>query len=355
MLFWPAIIFTVYFWNGIFFTANSNKRTDRISNRYGHRQSNSNSNSSETTTNMKFSFFLCGTVFFLSTEVGSAFTPNSAPTIPGLGPTTRSSSSVNSRTASQNNSPAAPHPPEIPPRVDEQLSWDLMESQRRILLYEKEVEMLREQLELHQDELLDEQNRFRDETSKFNVEIKQLEARLVQRDHELAAAIAVHGKVVVDRETNSESTTRVVRFPLPPSSASTSLLSSPIVNTTKEKRVVPPAAEGDGRAKQDTGAAKNSNSDVGSVSSGRKWRIRYNTPNVEDRLDYDGMETPWAKEQRHNSIQASKINLILYENQQQQQQKQQQRPKDTDDDEDEDNDDEIDESHRRVNMRVDVM
>ena len=163
----------------------------------------------------------------------------------------------------------------------------------------------------------------------------------------------------------SSSTKRLVRFALtPPSSSTTSSSSATTVNNTKKKLVLPPAAEGGGIAKKDTGAITrrkttttanhananintyNNSAGVGSVSGGKKL-IRYNGPDVEDTLDYDGMETPLAKEQRQNSIQSSKTNLILYENQQQQkQQQQQQRLNDTDDDEydeDDDNDDEIDE------------
>jgi len=91
-------------------------------------------------------------------------------------------------TLSENNNNEAPHPPDYPPRIDEQLEEDLMDSQRRVMLYEKEVEMIREQLELKQDELLDEQNIFRDE--KFNLmgKIAEFTNILSKRDDELVAA-----------------------------------------------------------------------------------------------------------------------------------------------------------------------
>lgn len=136
---------------------------------------------------MKFSDLLCWTVFLLYIDVGSAFTSNSSPT--GIGPTC-----INSMTAIKNSN--EPHPPDFPPRVDEQLGLDLMESQRRVMLYEKEVEMIREQLELQQDELLEEQNSFRDEKNNLMGKIEQFASILVQRDNELAGATAVSGKVV---------------------------------------------------------------------------------------------------------------------------------------------------------------
>mmetsp|Transcript_4047 Transcript_4047/g.4499 ORF Transcript_4047/g.4499 Transcript_4047/m.4499 type:complete len:543 (-) Transcript_4047:60-1688(-) len=81
-----------------------------------------------------------------------------------------------------------PHPPDFPPRIDEQLELDLTESQRRVMLYEKEVEMIREQLELKQDELLEEQNIFRDEKRNLIGKIAEFTIILSKRDSELAAA-----------------------------------------------------------------------------------------------------------------------------------------------------------------------
>jgi chromosome segregation ATPase len=100
----------------------------------------------------------------------------------------RNSQVCSKMTLSENNNNEAPHPPDYPPRIDEQLEEDLMDSQRRVMLYEKEVEMIREQLELKQDELLDEQNIFRDE--KFNLmgKIAEFTNILSKRDDELVAA-----------------------------------------------------------------------------------------------------------------------------------------------------------------------
>ena len=56
-----------------------------------------------------------------------------------------------------------PKPPSFPPpMVDVQLENDLLESERRVQLYEMEIEMMREQLLLKNQQLLDEQNSFRD-------------------------------------------------------------------------------------------------------------------------------------------------------------------------------------------------
>ena len=78
-----------------------------------------------------------------------------------------------------------PHPPEYNPRVNEQLELDLMDSERRVMLYENEVEMIREQLDLKQGELLDEQNLFRDEKRNLMGKISEFTKVLAQRDKEL--------------------------------------------------------------------------------------------------------------------------------------------------------------------------
>lgn len=82
-----------------------------------------------------------------------------------------------------------PEPPDFPPRVDEQLELDLMDSERRVMLYEKEVEMIREQLDLKQIELLEEQNFFRDEKRTLMGKIAEFTSILAQRDDELANSI----------------------------------------------------------------------------------------------------------------------------------------------------------------------
>jgi hypothetical protein len=80
-------------------------------------------------------------------------------------------------------------PPDYIPRVDEQLELDLMDSERRVLLYEKEVEMIREQLDLKQIELLEEQNFFRDEKRTLMGKIAEFTTVLAQRDKELENAV----------------------------------------------------------------------------------------------------------------------------------------------------------------------
>jgi chromosome segregation ATPase len=79
-----------------------------------------------------------------------------------------------------------PHPPDYPPRIDEQLEMDLLEAERRVMLYEKEVELVREQLDLKQDELMEERNIFRDEKSTLMSKIAEFTRLLAQRDEELA-------------------------------------------------------------------------------------------------------------------------------------------------------------------------
>lgn len=76
-------------------------------------------------------------------------------------------------------------PPDYIPRVDEQLELDLMDSERRVMLYEKEVEMIREQLDLKQIELLEDQNFFQDEKRTLMGKIAEFTTILAQRDKEL--------------------------------------------------------------------------------------------------------------------------------------------------------------------------
>jgi hypothetical protein len=83
----------------------------------------------------------------------------------------------------------SPHPPDFTPRIDEQLELDLIESERRVMLYEKEVEMIREQLGLKQSELLEEQNAFRDEKRTLMKKIAEFTTVLAQRDTELESAL----------------------------------------------------------------------------------------------------------------------------------------------------------------------
>lgn len=83
-----------------------------------------------------------------------------------------------------------PHPPEKLPMVDIQLEDDLIEAERRVMLYEKEVELLREKMALKEEELLDEQNERREERSGLLGKIAQFTNLLAQRDAELAAVTA---------------------------------------------------------------------------------------------------------------------------------------------------------------------
>lgn len=81
-----------------------------------------------------------------------------------------------------------PRPPQSAPVVDEQLQIDLMESERRILMYEAEINMVREQLDLKQDDLQEERNRFRSEKSSLLEKITEFSSLLSQRDEELEKA-----------------------------------------------------------------------------------------------------------------------------------------------------------------------
>jgi hypothetical protein len=75
-----------------------------------------------------------------------------------------------------------PHPPEFSPMVDEQLQQDLMQSERRIMMYEAEINMVREQLDLKQEDLQEERNRFRDEKTSLLGKIADFSTLLSQRD-----------------------------------------------------------------------------------------------------------------------------------------------------------------------------
>ncbi|VEU37686.1 unnamed protein product [Pseudo-nitzschia multistriata] len=158
---------------------------------------------------MKLQFNL----WWVSIHVGaiSAFTPNLS----------RPSSFSKNRFAGSRNEKTqlfesdSPHPPEYPPpdyptvpdyppRVDEQLELDLIDSERRVMLYEKEVEMIREQLDLKQMELLEEQNIFRDEKRSLMNTIAEFTSILARRDEELSEAIEKREEPVVDLEKQKE-------------------------------------------------------------------------------------------------------------------------------------------------------
>lgn len=102
----------------------------------------------------------------------------------------------------------SPYPPDYIPRVDEQLETDLMESERRVMLYEKEVEMIREQLGLKQIELLEEQNTFRDEKRTLMGKITEFTSVLAQRDKELEIALKQDKNEKADDAKQLEGTIR---------------------------------------------------------------------------------------------------------------------------------------------------
>lgn len=87
-----------------------------------------------------------------------------------------------------------PHPPEYPPMIDQQLEEDLIEAERRVMLYEKEVELLREKMSLKEEELQEEQNEWREERMSLMDRIAQFTNTLAQRDKELAAVTAAQSE-----------------------------------------------------------------------------------------------------------------------------------------------------------------
>ena len=98
-----------------------------------------------------------------------------------------------------------PHPPDTPPMVDIQLEEDLIEAERRVMLYEKEVEVLREKMAIKEEELLDEQNEWREERKGLLGKIAEFTSLLARRDEELSAVTAeaeskVNEKSEVDRQ-----------------------------------------------------------------------------------------------------------------------------------------------------------
>jgi DNA repair exonuclease SbcCD ATPase subunit len=93
-----------------------------------------------------------------------------------------------------------PRPPNYPPRVDEQLEDDLREAERRVMLYAKEVELVREQLDMKQDELMEERNIFRDEKYNLVSRIVEFTKLLAQRDEELAIATQAPPQATIDPE-----------------------------------------------------------------------------------------------------------------------------------------------------------
>ena len=98
----------------------------------------------------------------------------------------------------------SPQPPEDFPRVDEQLELDLMDSERRVMLYEQEVLMLREQIDVKEIELLEEQNEFRDEKRTLMKRIADFTSILKSRDEELEDALKQDRNADVDLAKQAE-------------------------------------------------------------------------------------------------------------------------------------------------------
>jgi chromosome segregation ATPase len=137
---------------------------------------------------MKFS---CN-VWWIATYIGaaSAFTPN----LTRLSHNQLDLSSTREHTLTLSAKRKSPQPPDYEARVDEQLEYDLSESERRVMLYEKEVSMIRQQLGLKQSELLEEQNIFRDEKRTLMGKIAEFTTILFQRDKELENTMEQQGQ-----------------------------------------------------------------------------------------------------------------------------------------------------------------
>jgi chromosome segregation ATPase len=137
---------------------------------------------------MKFS---CN-FWWIATNIGavSAFTSNLA----RISHNQLDLSSTREHTMTLSAKRKTPQPPDYEARVDEQLEYDLAESERRVMLYEKEVSMIRQQLGLKQSELLEEQNIFRDEKRSLMEKIAEFTTMLSQRDKELENAMEQQGQ-----------------------------------------------------------------------------------------------------------------------------------------------------------------
>lgn len=84
----------------------------------------------------------------------------------------------------------SPRPPNGPPIIPADLERELYEKERRIMLYEKEIEMVREQLDLKQDELVDDRNNFRVEKLSLMNKLGEFTNMLASRDQEFEARVA---------------------------------------------------------------------------------------------------------------------------------------------------------------------
>lgn len=123
-----------------------------------------------------------------------------------------------------------PKPPSIPPMVDEQLENDLLEAERRVQLYEMEIEMMREQLVLKSEQLQEEQNTFRGEKASLMDKIVEFTSILAQRDEELAAKSE---EASADAKAKEEELRQEVKSLIAQLGAKTAAYENE-VNTTKE-------------------------------------------------------------------------------------------------------------------------
>lgn len=130
--------------------------------------------------------------WWIATNIGavSAFTSNLA----RVSHNQLDLSSTREHTMTLSARKKTPQPPDYEARVDEQLEYDLAESERRVMLYEKEVSMIRQQLGLKQSELLEEQNIFRGEKRSLMGKIAEFTIMLSQRDKELENAMEQQGQ-----------------------------------------------------------------------------------------------------------------------------------------------------------------
>jgi chromosome segregation ATPase len=105
----------------------------------------------------------------------------------------------------------SPRPPNAPPNIPADLERELYEKERRIMLYEKEIEMVREQLDLKVDELMDDKNNFRVEKLSLMSKLGEFTNMLAARDEEFEGRIASEKEAkakAADLENEIESLTK---------------------------------------------------------------------------------------------------------------------------------------------------
>jgi chromosome segregation ATPase len=120
----------------------------------------------------------------------SAFSTRATPTFMVSSPSSVAYPSYQVLYMSNGNDNFSPRPPNAPPIIPADLERELLEKERRIMLYEKEIEMVREQLDLKQDELTDDRNTFRVEKLSLMNKLGEFTRMLAARDEEFDGRMA---------------------------------------------------------------------------------------------------------------------------------------------------------------------